>query len=76
MLGLDRERLRDLFDLRKHFGLRSGGDSTDDLVSVLVEAELTLAALLEDLRLDPSAALPRTIGLYEREVMELPVVFG
>jgi cytochrome P450 len=43
------------------------------------EMSVGIGALLDrlpNLRLDPDAAPPQTIGFYERGVMEIPVVFG
>lgn len=43
------------------------------------EMQVGIAALLDrlpNLRLDPDAEPPQTIGFYERGVMEIPVVFG
>jgi cytochrome P450 len=47
----------------------------------VARAEMTTAigALLDrlpNLRLDPEAEPPRYIGMYERAVTEIPVVFG
>jgi cytochrome P450 len=65
--------------LRPSFGF--GGGPHICLGMHVARAEMTVAinALLDrlpNLRLDPDADPPRAIGLYERGVTEIPVVFG
>lgn len=79
----DRWEQPDEYDINRAVkpALGFGGGPHVCLGSHVARAEMVIGigALLDrlpNLRLDPDAEPPRPVGLYERGVMEIPVVFG
>jgi cytochrome P450 len=65
--------------LRPSMGFGGGPHVCLGMHVARAEMQVGISALLDrlpNLRLDPDAPPPQTVGFYERGVMEIPVVFG